>query len=158
MKQLTDYELNEHYKVLRDLGYEVKVKTYAKNTGVLTLVDSATKKSIYSVDVKTNGRGTSAIMAILPTTRELTHLDLGLSALARFAQDYDATVLRSLALPGRSKLEKTFAVAYNETLRQHGHVAHECVKEHLSGNPEAPFSTLFAVFSYELVTQISAKE
>ncbi|MGF6276404.1 hypothetical protein ABIB38_004818 [Massilia sp. UYP11] len=158
MKQLTDYELNEHYKVIRDLGFEVRVKTYAKNTGTLTLVDSNTKKGIYSVEVKTNGRGTSAIMAILPTTRELTHLDLGLSALARFAQDYDATILRSLSLPGRGKFEKTFASGYNEVVRQHAHEAHEKVKEHLDGNPEAPFSTLFAVFSYELVTQISAKE
>lgn len=158
MKQLTDYELNEHYKVLRDLGFEVKVKTYAKNTGTLTLVDSNTKKSIYSVEVKTNGRGTSAIMAILPTTRELTHLDLGLSALARFAQDYDATVLRSLSLPGRSKAERTFAAGYNEAVRQHGQVAHEKVKEHMTDNPAAPFSTLFAVFSYELVTHISEQE
>lgn len=158
MKELTDYELNEHYKVLRDLGFEVRVKTYAKNKGTLSLVDSNTKKEIYSVEVKTNGRGTSAIMAILPTTRELTHLDLGLSALARFAQDYDATVLRSLSLPGRDRSDKTFVATYNETLRQHGRSAHECVKEHLTTNPNAPFSTLLAVFSYELVTHISEQE
>lgn len=158
MKELTDYELNEHYKVLRDLGFEVRVKTYAKNKGTLSLIDSNTKREIYSVEVKTNGRGTSAIMAILPTTRELTHLDLGLSALARFAQDYDATVIRSLSLSSRSKADKTFAAGYNEAVRQHGKVAHERVKEHISDNPEAPFSTLLAVFSYELVTQINAQE
>lgn len=158
MKELTDYELNEHYKTIRDLGYEVQVKTYAKNTGSLTLVDSVTKKKIYSVEVKTNGRGTKAILEVLKTTRELTHLDLGLSALARFAQDYDATVLRSLSLPGRDKSQKTFVAAYKETVRQYGRSAQERVKEHLTSNPNAPFSTLLAVFSYELVTQINSQE
>lgn len=158
MKELTDYELNEHYKTIRDLGYEVQVKTYAKNTGVLALVDSVTKKKIYSVDVKTNGRGTKAILEGLKTSRELTHLDLGLSALARFAQDYDATVLRSLSLPGRDRSQNSFVATYNKTLRQYGRSAHECVKEHLSSNPNAPFSTLLAVFSYELVNQINEQE
>ena len=158
MKKFTDYELNEHYTTIRDLGYEVQVKTYAKNTGSLTLVDRVTKKKIYSVDVKTNGRGTKAILEVLKTTRELTHLDLGLSALARFAQDYDATVLRSLSLPGRDRCDKSFVAAYNETLRQYGRAAHECVKEHLISNPTAPFSTLVAVFSYELVNQINEQE
>lgn len=158
MKELSEYELNEHYKVLRDLGYELHVKTYARNTGILSLVDSMTKKKIYSVDVKTNGRGTKAILSILPTTRELTHLDLGLSALAKFAQDYDATILRSLSLPCRANPTKTFASVYNNAVREHGHIAFECVKDHVEQDPAAPFSTLVAVFSVELVSHLKQQE
>jgi hypothetical protein len=157
MRELSDYELNEHYKTIKDLGYEVSVKTYKDNRGVMNLVDSLTKKSIYNVEIKTNGRGTSRIMQLLPTTRPLTHLDIALSSLAKFAEDYEATVVRSLSLPRRLNA-KTFTSVLNEVTRKHGSEAYEKVLERLSVDPKTPFSTLIQVYSSELVNIVSGQE
>ena len=158
MTDFNDFELNEHYKTIRDLSYEVTVKTYANNKGVMSLVDNLSKKPIYSVDIKTNGRGTSRIMHLLPTVRPLTHLDLALSSLAKFAEDYDATIVRRLSLPSRRLHTKTFTSVFNQAIREHKEVAYNKVLEHLSENPKASFSTLVAEFCYDLISHIKTKE
>lgn len=157
MREIRDYELNEHYKTIRDLGYEVSVKTYKENKGIMSLVDRLSKKAIYSIEIKTNGRGTSRIMDLLPTARSLTHLDIALSSLAKFGEDYDATVVRSFSLPRRLNA-KTFTSVFNEANRSFGVAAYEKVLRHLSEDPKAPFSTLIAVYSLELVNIISEQE
>ena len=158
MKELNEFELNEHYKTILDLGFEVKVKTYANNRGIMSLVRCIDKKPIYSVDIKTNGRGTARIMRLLPTTRPLTHLDISLSHLAKFAEDYDATTVRSLSLPGRRLQTKNFVSVFNEANRLHSEEAYAAVAEHLTKDSSAPFSTLIAVYSNEIVNILREQE
>ena len=151
MINLDGYGMNHYYREICKQGFTIEVTTGRRNRGSLFLVWD--NKIVAEVQIKTNGRGTKAILEALHTSKSRTHLDEGLRELLASAKRF-----AELGLTNLGQNTDAFVATYNAAVVKHGEKAYERVQSEIEHCPGAQFPRLYRLFSNEILSGLTSKK
>lgn len=137
--------MNENYKEIIDRGYQLDVTTGAKNRGTMYLMKNGAV--LHSVPFSTHGKGTTAVLAKLPTCYRHGSISNAMQQLIGWIYANQVQLLRESPLVPSD----TFIACYNDAIKKFGHQALAKVHEAKEANPDLTFEKLFRIYSVEML-------